>query len=153
LGYKYNMTDIAASFGLEQLLHINKWHKRRVGITNLYDNCLAEIEGLILPKHIDGKVHAWHLYVIQIIPKMWRISRNKLIEKINACGIGTSVHYIPVHMHSYYFIKYGYKPEDFPVAKSFSEEVITLPLYPKMTDKQTQYVVSVLHELWSKYKS
>lgn len=152
LGYKYNMTDIAASFGLEQLTHIDNWHKRRLDIVKRYNDGMSDLEGLILPKHTSGDVHAWHLYVIRIIPEMWKINRNELIEKINEKGIGTSVHYIPVHMHSYYQKKYGYKPEDFPVAKNLSETVITLPLYPKMTDDQTQYVVSVLNDLWLKYK-
>ncbi len=153
LGYKYNMTDIAASFGLEQLTHINDWYERRLEIVKQYNNDLSDIEGLVLPKHISGQVHAWHLYVIRIIPDLWKITRNELIEKINEKGIGTSVHYIPVHMHSYYVKKYGYKPDDFPIAKQLSECVITLPLYPKMTDEQSNYVISVLNDLWSKYKA
>jgi dTDP-4-amino-4,6-dideoxygalactose transaminase len=153
LGYKYNMTDIAAAFGLEQLTHIDTWHKRRLEIVKLYNDGMSKINGLILPKHTIGDVHAWHLYVIRVVPDMWRISRNELIEKINEKGIGTSVHYIPVHMHSYYWKKYGFKPKDFPVAKELSETVITLPLYPKMTNEQTIYVVSILRDLWNQFKS
>ena len=152
LGYKYNMTDISASFGIEQLSHIEEWHSRRLKIGNTYIEGLKDIEGLVLPKHINGKVHAWHLYVIRIIPDMWTINRNDLIEKINEKGIGTSVHYIPVHMHSYYIRKYGYKPDDYPIAKLLSETAISIPLYPKMTNEQVQYVVAVLNELWSKFK-
>jgi len=84
---------------------------------------------------------------------MWKINRNELIEKINEKGIGTSVHYIPVHMHSYYAKKYGFKQEDFPVAKELSERVITLPLYPNMTNNQTQYIIQTMKDLWNKYKS
>lgn len=153
LGYKYNMTDISASFGLEQLTHINDWHNRRLEKVKQYNNGMSELEGLILPQHTSGKVHAWHLYVIQIIPKMWKINRNDLIEKINDKGIGTSVHYIPVHMHSYYEKKYGFKPNDFPVAKKLSETVITLPLYPNLTNEQAQYVISTLKEMWHQYKA
>lgn len=152
LGYKYNMTDIAASFGLEQLLHIRYWHKRRLEIVKLYNYGLSKIEGLSLPKHTIGEVHAWHLYVIRIIPNMWRINRNKLIEKINEKEIGTSVHYIPVHMHSYYKRKYGYEPDDFPKAKELSETVITLPLYPLLTNKQVTYIIQTLNELWVENK-
>ena len=96
------MTDIAASFGIEQLSHINNWHKRRIEIVKQYNEGMSEIDGLTLPQHITGEVHAWHLYVIRVIPNMWEINRNDLIDKINGEGIGTSVHYIPVHMHSYY---------------------------------------------------
>ena len=153
LGYKYNMTDIAASFGLEQLTHIDDWHKRRLEIVKMYNDGMSAIEGLILPKHVSSDIHSWHLYVIRIIPAMWKITRNELIEKINEREIGTSVHYIPVHMHSYYIRKYDYKPDDFPVAKSLSETVITLPLYPNMTNEQTQYIVSAIMELWHQYKA
>ena len=152
LGYKYNMTDIAASFGIEQLSHIHDWHKRRLEIVQRYSKGMSEIEGLILPIHMSGEIHAWHLYVIRIIPGMWKISRNKLIEKINEKGIGTSVHYIPVHMHSYYVKKYGFKPKDFPIAKQLSESVITLPLYPGMTDDQIEYVTSTINTLWKDYR-
>jgi len=153
LGYKYNMTDIAASFGLEQLTHINEWHKRRCELVETYCNGLIKIDGFILPTHNCGKIHAWHLYVIRIIPAMWKVSRNEIINLINKKGIGISVHYIPVHMHSYYIKKYGYKPGDFPVAKELSETVITLPLYPGLTDTQINYILEILRELWLKYKS
>ena len=83
---------------------------------------------------------------------MWKITRNDLIKIINEKGIGTSVHYIPIHMHSYYEKKYGFKPSDFPVSKELSESVITLPLYPGMTNEQIQHIISVLEDLWNKYK-
>ena len=153
LGYKYNMTDISASFGLEQLTHINTWHKRRLEIVNFYDGNISNIEGFILPKHISGKVHAWHLYVIRIIPEVWKITRNDLIKKINEKGIGTSVHYIPIHMHSYYSKKYRFNHSDFPIAKELSETVITLPLFPKLTDKHLEYIILTLIDLWQEYKS
>jgi len=152
LGYKYNMTDIAASFGIEQLIHVDDWHKRRIEIVKQYNEGMSDIDGLILPQHLNGEVHAWHLFVIRVIPYMWTISRNELINKINADGIGTSVHYIPVHMHSYYEKKYGYKPNDFPIAKTLSETTITLPLYPRMTDKEVKYVASSLKKIWDKHK-
>jgi len=83
---------------------------------------------------------------------LWRISRNELIEKMNEKGIGTSVHYIPVHMHTYYVRKYGYKPDDFPVAKELSETVITLPLYPGLLDDDIDYMIKVISILWERYK-
>ena len=153
LGYKYNMTDISASFGIEQLSHVNNWHQRRLHIISQYQKGMSGIKGLILPQHTSGKVHAWHLYVIRVIPELWRLTRNELIEKINEKGIGTSVHYIPMHMHSYYEKKYGFNPEDFPIAKQLSESVITLPLYPGMTEKQIEYVTSTINTLWKEYRN
>jgi dTDP-4-amino-4,6-dideoxygalactose transaminase len=109
---------------------------------------LEDIEGLILPSHTNGEIHAWHLYVVRIMPEMWQITRNELIEKINERGIGTSVHYIPIHMHPYYAEKYGYEPGDYPIAKELSEKVVTLPLYPALTNKQVTYIVETVNELW-----
>jgi dTDP-4-amino-4,6-dideoxygalactose transaminase len=153
LGYKYNMTDIAASFGLEQMSHIEDWHTRRLKIIKQYNEGMSKINGLILPQHKRGEVHSWHLYVVRIKPDLWKISRNKLIHKINEKGIGTSVHYIPVHMHSYYENKYGYKPDDYPNAKYFSETVISLPLFPSLKHKNIIYINSTIESLWKKYKA
>ena len=154
LGYKYNMTDISAAFGIDQLVHMGDWHKRRLEIAGNYNEGLSPIEGMELPPlGLKPEQNAWHLYVIKIIPEMWNVNRNELIDLINNRGIGTSVHYIPVHMHSYYVRKYGYKPEDYPVAKELSETVITLPLYPKMTKSQVEYVIDVINDLWENYKN
>ena len=152
LGYKCNLTDIAAAFGIEQLSHLDEWHSRRKELIEGYAKGLSSIDGIILPSHTDGDVHAWHLNVIRMIPEMWTISRNTLIEKINEMGIGTSVHYIPVHVHSYYSKKYAYLPEDYPVAKNISETAITLPLNPGLDEQQVQYIISSLNELWLNYK-
>jgi perosamine synthetase len=151
LGYKYNMTDVAAAIGLVQLKEFQVWHQRRIEIVKTYSRGLSPIPGLILPSHQVGKVHAWHLYVIRIKPEKWKISRSELINKLNEFGIGTSVHFIPIHMHSYYQKKYGYKPEDFPVAKKLSESVISLPLYPSLQNEDVDYIVETLQYLWDKY--
>ena len=152
LGYKYNMTDVAASFGLEQLTHIGDWHERRLGIVKQYNEGMSDIDGLVLPQHISGGVHSWHLYVIRIKPDQWKITRNELIDKLNEKGIGTSVHYIPVHMHSYYQKKYGYKPNDFPLSKKLSETVITLPLYPSLANDEVDYMVRTICKLREEYQ-
>ena len=150
LGYKYNMTDISASFGIDQLRNIHKWRNKRLKYVNIYSSELSSIDGIIRPK-TNSENHSWHLYIIQIKKEMWNISRNELILKLNDCGIGTSVHYIPVHMHSYYK-KYGYKDEQFPNSLKYYESIITLPLYPLLTKKQILYIVDVLRELWEKHK-
>lgn len=153
LGYKYNMTDIAASFGKWQMKHLDKWYDKRKSIVNKYQDNFKEIDGIILPnlKKNDEK-HAYHLYIIRMIPSRWTIDRNKLIEKLNDVGIGTSVHYTPVHMHSYYYKKYRFSPLDFPKAKEYSENVITLPLYPSLTKKEISYIINSFYDLWTKYK-
>jgi perosamine synthetase len=151
LGYKYNMTDVAACFGLEQMQHVQSWHGRRVGIVKRYQNGLKNIQGLVLPHQDDQLTHAWQLFIIQLRPAGWQIDRNDLIEKLNKVGIGTSVHYIPVHMHSYYAGKYGWKPLDFPMAQQLSETVISLPLYPALQDREVTYIIDHILQLWEQY--
>ena len=152
LGYKYNMTDISASFGLWQLRYFNNWLLRRIEIANEYNIGLDSIEGIICPTKKVSTDNAWHLYIIRINTNLWKTSRNELINKINQKGIGTSVHYIPVHMHSYYKKKYGFKPDSFPQSKTLSETVISLPLYPALKDKEVSYIVKTILGLWEKYK-
>jgi len=153
LGYKYNMTDISAIFGLEQMQHVEEWSKRRHFIVNQYKDKLSKIPGLILPEDPEFGYHAWHLFIVRMKPEMWKISRNELIGKINEKGIGTSVHYIPVHMHPYYIKKYKYLDTDFPIAKRLSETVITLPLYPGLKQEQLEYIISSLSYFWKMYRS
>jgi perosamine synthetase len=151
LGYKYNMTDVAACFGLEQLQHVQSWHVRRVEIVKRYQNGLRNIQGLVLPDQDDQLTHAWQLFIIQLRPAEWQIDRNVLIEKLNKVGIGTSVHYIPVHMHSYYVGKYDWQPKEFPVAQQLSETVISLPLYPALHDREVTYIIDHILQLWEQY--
>ena len=152
LGYKYNLTDVAASFGLWQLANLQDWYLRRLEIVDKYESGLSQIDGINCPVNQTNMTHSWHLYIIKINPEQWQISRNELIKKINQRGIGTSVHYIPVHMHSYYRKKYGYKPHDFPVSKELSESVITLPLYPALKNVEVTYIIETICELWEEYQ-
>ncbi len=152
LGYKYNMTDYAACFGIDQLSRVDEWHQKRLNIVSNYSSGLKHIEGLVLPKHTEGEKHGWHLYIIRVISELWTISRNELIKKLNSNGVGTSVHYIPVHMHSYYIKKYGYNANDFPIANNLANSVITLPLYPHMKNAQVEYVIKILIDIWHQYK-
>tara|TARA_Y100000741_G_scaffold364727_1_gene356707 strand:+ start:722 stop:1882 length:1161 start_codon:yes stop_codon:yes gene_type:complete len=152
-GYKYNMTDVSACFGIWQLQFVDKWYKRRLEIVNQYDSKLKIINGLICPIINKGNHHAWHLYIIQIKTKLWEIDRNSLISELNKYGVGTSVHYIPVHMHSYYREKYGYKKTDYPNSHKLYETVISLPLYPKLKNDEVSYIIDVIYELWEKYKA
>jgi len=154
LGYKYNMTDIAASFGQWQIKHIKEWYNKRQLIVNAYQNNFNKIQGIVCPNLFnDNEKHAFHLYIIRLKPSRWTISRNKIIELLNEGGIGTSVHYIPVHMHSYYQKKYGFNPSSFPKAREYSENVITLPLYPSLKDDEINYIIEFVTDLWKKYKS
>ena len=150
LGYKYNMTDISASFGNWQMNYIKEWHKKRSVLFKHYNANLSSIEGFTCPNDTNDKeLHAYHLYIIRIKPNKWSINRNKMIELINSAGIGTSVHYKPIHMHSYYKKKYGYKPTDFPCSYQSYCNAITLPLYPSLKIEHVDYIVGYLTNLWN----
>ena len=153
LGYKYNMTDISASLGLNQLNQITQWQSRRLEIVKFYKKGLKNINGIITPSIPVLGVHAWHLYIIKIKTGKWKIGRDAIINKLNDRGIGTSVHYLPVHMHSYYPKKYGWKPKDFPRAYESSKKVISLPIYPLLKNAEVKYIVDNIKNLWLKHKS
>jgi dTDP-4-amino-4,6-dideoxygalactose transaminase len=150
-GFKYNMTDIQAAFGLVQLNKLKDLQARREEIAKFYNEALNDIEGLILPFDSEENVHAWHLYVIRLKEGSFSIDRAEFIEKLKDKGIGTSVHFIPVPMQPYYK-ELGYKVEDYPNALQAYNGAISLPLYPKMTNEQVQRVIQAVRELADAYR-
>ena len=146
------MTDIAASFGLWQMNFVDTWHSDRKNYVDQYRNYFNSIEG-VKTQGTESKIeiNAYHLFIISINPNKWKINRNKLISLLNEYGIGTSVHYIPIHMHSYYIDKYGYSENDFPNATHFSKNVISLPLYPALSKKDIDYIIEKFDIIWKKY--
>lgn len=144
-GFKYNMTDIAASIGVHQLKKANLFQSKRADIAALYDKELAGLP-IILPPHAAGQdVHSWHLYVIQLDSSV-RVSRDSFIERMFAQGIGCSVHYIPLHLQPYWRDRYGLVPEMFPASQRIYERTLSLPLYTRMTEGDVKRVVSAVKE-------
>lgn len=144
-GFKYNMTDIAASLGIHQLKKANLFQEKRAHIAALYDKELAHLP-IILPPHAAGRdVHSWHLYVIQLDSSV-KVTRESFIERMFSKGIGCSVHYIPLHLHPYWRDRYGLLPEMFPASQRIYERTLSLPLYTRMTDADVQRVVSAVKE-------
>src|SRR5213593_333236 len=115
-GFKYNMTDIQGALGLWQLRKLARFQLRRREVVNAYQAAFAGEEALELPVECPWVEHAWHLYVLRLHPPALRIGRDRFIEELAARNIGTSVHFIPIHLHPYYRDKYGYRAADFPVA-------------------------------------
>jgi len=146
-GYKSNMTDIAASLGIHQLARCDQFWESRRRCAQLYDAGFADVAELKVPYVELNVQHAWHLYVIQLELERLRIDRNQFIEELGQAGIGTSVHYLPLHMHPYYRETFGYKPEDFPVAKRAYERTISLPIYPELDDSEAKYVVDTVKRI------
>jgi len=152
-GFKYNMPDIAAAIGIQQLRKLNQFQIRRREIVARYHQAFSHYEELQLPVEGSGVSHAWHLYVIRLNLNRLRISRNQFIEELRHRNIGTSVHFIPIHIHPYYRDKYGYKPEDFPIAYREYQRIVSLPLYPKMTDQDVEDVIEALGEVIHRFHS
>lgn len=147
-GFKYNMTDLAASIGIHQLKKVWEFQKRRQAIAERYDQKLAGLP-VTLPPHPDqGDVHAWHLYVLRLQPGA-RMPRDQFIEKMSKMGIGCSVHFIPLHLHPYWRDSYNLKPEDFPNALAVYQSAVSLPLYTKMTDEDQARVIEAIKEILS----
>lgn len=145
-GFKYNLTDIASALGIQQLRKIDRFLKRRQQLARRYFDELALLP-LVLPKDAtNGGVHAWHLYVVRLRDTS-PLGRDELIQKLSDHGIGTSVHYIPLHRHPYWRQRYALRPEQFPRAEAAYQRMLSLPLYTKMTDEDQTRVIQVLREL------
>ena len=149
LGYKYNLTDLSASFGLWQFKNINKWHNRRKSIAKKYISRLSNLSGITLPKSQEG--HAWHLFVIRVNLDEWSITRNEIIEKLNKKGIGLAVHYKPIHLLSYYKKNYDLDAENYSNANKLFNTIISLPIYPSLTNFEVDYITKTIKELFAEY--
>lgn len=151
-GYKYNLTDIAAAIGIEQLKRCDQFWEARRTIAAMYDKAFADIPEIRRPVSIPDVQHAWHLYVIQLELERLRITRNEFIEALKKENIGTSVHFIPLHLHPYYRNTFGYKPQDFPNANAVFERIISLPVYPRMTEANVKDVIAAVRKIIREYR-
>jgi dTDP-4-amino-4,6-dideoxygalactose transaminase len=144
-GFKYNMTDIAASIGIHQLKKANFFQQKRAHIAALYDEAFEGLH-IVRPPHAAARdVHSWHLYVAQLTDDA-QISRDLFIERLFAQGIGCSVHYIPLHLQPYWRDTYKLTPEMFPVSQRVFERTVSLPIYTRMTEDDVARVVAAVKE-------
>lgn len=143
-GYKYNMTDIQAALGIHQLRKLDDFIAARQRIASLYDQAFADVPEVETPLVHPDRSHAYHLYAIRLNLERLTIDRAQFIEELKALNIGTSVHFIPVHLHPYYRQTFGYRPGDFPIAERLYERVISLPIFPKMTENDVADVVEAV---------
>ncbi|KKL69029.1 hypothetical protein LCGC14_2119030, partial [marine sediment metagenome] len=146
-GYKFNMTDIAASLGIHQLARCDEFHQHRRRCARRYDAGFADMPELTVPHTMSGVEHARHLYVIQLEPDRSPIDRDGMIRELHRAGIGTSVHYMPLHMHPYYRDTFGYRPDDLPTAAAAYRRIISLPIYPSLTDAEVDHVVDTVKRI------
>src|SRR4051812_3951281 len=150
-GFKYNMTDIQAAMGLVQLRKLAGFQRRRRHIVTAYNEAFGDIDALEIPVERPEVEHAWHLYVLRLRFGALRIGRDQFIEELTARNIGTSVHFIPVHLHSHYRQKYSYLPEQFPVAYSNYQRMLSLPLHPLLTDNDVDDVIGAVLDVVKRF--
>jgi dTDP-4-amino-4,6-dideoxygalactose transaminase len=142
-GYKYNLTDIAAALGLQQLKRAETFRARREAIAAAYDAAFAGLPLVLPPRAQPGDTHAWHLYVLRLADDA-PIGRDTLIERLFAAGIGCSVHYIPLHLHPYWRERYGLQPAQFPHSQHAYERMLSIPLFSRMSDGEVQRVIAAV---------
>jgi len=140
-GFKYNMTDLQASLGIWQLKRLDDVQRRRREIVQLYQQAFASVEQLELPVERPEVEHAWHLYSVRLRRNTTSTNRDALARELYQRGIGTSVHFIPVHLHSWYRNRYGWRAHDFPVAFDSFCRILSLPLGPRMSDDDAGRVI------------
>ena len=147
-GFKYNMTDIAAAMGIQQLKKAWRFQKRRELIADAYDEAFAGLPVVLPPRAKDGDMHAWHLYTLRLSDEL-SIDREEFINRVTAKGVGCSVHFIPLHIQPYWRDAYNLKPSDFPCAFDNYLREISLPIYTKMTDTDVMRVIKVVTEVFT----
>ncbi len=146
-GAKYNMTDIQASMGLQQLKKMDGILARRREIVEMYRTALAPLEQFDLPVEREDCQSAWHLFPLRLREGALQVSRDEFIEAMRERNIGTSVHFIPVHTFTYYREKYGFVDEDYPIAFRESERLVSLPLHPGLSDQDVADVIEGVKDI------
>jgi perosamine synthetase len=150
-GFKANMPDLLAALGRAQLKKAEVFCKRRREIADLYFRRLGGVDELEMPPVGDANVeHSWHLFILRLRSDMLTVGRNHLIQEMKEEGIGTSVHFIPLHLHPYYRDRYGYRPGDLPNAEDAFARCISLPIYPDMTDAEVDRVARAVEHFVQK---
>jgi dTDP-4-amino-4,6-dideoxygalactose transaminase len=146
-GFKYNMPDITAAIGLAQLEQADLFRKERQSVAEYYYSHLAHISKIDLPLcHIPFEDHSWHLFPI-VLNETEVSERNEFINMMSEAGIGTSVHYKPLHRMTYYKSKYDLKEADYPNTEKTWKGNVSLPIYPFMKEEELNYVCKTIEEI------
>ncbi len=152
-GFKYNMMDIQAALGLHQLKRLEGFLVERERLARRYDRALAGLSGLILPQRVPYPVrHAWHLYTPLVDSDRLTIGRDQFMAELKTRNIGTGVHYTAAHEFSYYRERFGWSAEDFPAAHFVSERIVSLPLFPGLTDADQDDAIAAIREILEKFR-
>jgi len=146
-GYKYNLTDVAAAVGIPQLVRAEKMRLEREAIAERYSETLGQLEEVEIPPVDENRIHSWHLYPLRLRLERLAIDRNGFIDRLKESGVGCSVHWRSLHLHPYYQSTFRWQPEDFPVAASVWESLVSLPIFPGMRGEEAEFVIRVIRDL------
>ncbi len=152
LGYRYNLSEIHASIGIHQLNKLEFFQKRRREIVKLYYRELKDLEEITLPYVKKDIKHTWHLFIIQLNLAKLRVNRDHIFKALREENIGVNVHYIPVHYHSFYKNKFGLKKGSLPNTEWLYPRILTIPLFPKMSDDDVYDVINALNKIIKYYR-
>jgi perosamine synthetase len=145
-GFKYNMTDVAAALGLRQLARADRFRSQRAAIAQRYSAAFADLEEVEVPHERADRQHAWHLYPLRLHLDRLATSRDDFIRTLAERGVGTSVHWRPLHLQPYYADRYGYRAKEFPVAFREWQRLVSLPIFPGLSDADLDHVVGVVRD-------
>jgi UDP-4-amino-4,6-dideoxy-N-acetyl-beta-L-altrosamine transaminase len=151
LGYNYRLSDLQCALGLSQLKRLAGWIERRRAIADRYRNAFASLPGVKSLALRRGRQHAYHLYVIQLNEDCLRVDRGRVFAALRAEGIGVNVHYLPVHLHSFYRERFGSRPGLCPRAEAAYEQILSLPIFPGMSDEDVRDVTEALWKVVMSY--
>lgn len=152
-GFKYNMADIQAAIGIHQLKRLDQMQRRREAIVAQYDEALGQLEELETPIVRPEAHSAWHIYLLRLRLERLNIDRAGFIEELKKRNIGASVHFIPIHLHTYYRDRYGFLPQQFPIAQREFERMLSLPLSPAHSDQDVADVIEAVTDVVREHRA
>ena len=151
-GFKYNMMDIQAALGIHQLPRLDGFIEARRRLAMRYNEAFKGVAGLILPTPVAYPTrHAWHLYTPLVDLDALTIDRDRFMQELKERNIGVGLHYTAVHEFSYYRDNFGWRAEDYPEAHFVSERIMSLPLFPALTDADQDDAVAAVREICSRF--
>ncbi len=151
LGFNYRLTDFQSALARRQLSELPRWLRRRREIASRYDHAFEQLESVLPLQRREGVEHAYHLYVIRLVPERLAADRKRIFEALRAEGIGVNVHYIPVHLHPYYRDALGTAPGQCPRGEQAYESILTLPLYPAMSESDVDDVIEAVFKVTGRF--
>jgi dTDP-4-amino-4,6-dideoxygalactose transaminase len=151
-GFKYNMMDTQAAMGISQLKKVERFQKIRDSYAQMYNQAFKDLEEIEIPTILPEVKTSWHLYVIKLNLDKLSINRNEFVRRLRDLGVGSNVHYLPLHMHGYFQNHLPYKYGDFPVCEDLYKRIVSLPLYQKLKKEEVEIVIEKVFQLIKKYR-